>query len=163
MAYCSIDDIRPYLMKSVPQFIADMHPGAKPDELWSSWEHVLSTWMGEVASDVDSAVGNDYPFAYCEGTRRFPVRGSSPDTPGSIVDAAVLLMRARLVSLTPVNRTDGANPEKEAREAGEKIIRDIREGRRIISMNSVPSSRSASRISRNNVFTPDNFSSWGIG
>lgn len=157
--YCCRDDVRDKLQDQFPSFIHKEHPDATEDQKRAIWFDIIDTWISNISSDIDAAVGDNYRPIYNNNTQKFPDRSDSPGTPGSIVMAASLYLKSMIVGSIPGMVTEYKDPEKDLRAAAEKIITDIREGRRVVFDTVAVSTRKYDR-SRGNVFTKDAFRSW---
>lgn len=155
--YCCVDDVRDKLPGQPPQFLADRYPSETNDQLMERWMLIIDGWIETISSSIDESVGDAYPYAYAGNTQKFPDRSSG--TPGSIVEAAAYYLRSRIVGALPINREKDSNPERDYRLLADKILEEIRTGRRLLK---APSSSTDADRARGNVFTKDAFSGWGL-
>ncbi len=153
--YCCINDVIEMSYNKIPQFIADKFPELDNAALNLKWEEHIAGWIELVSADIDAAVGISYPY---NGAQKFPDRENG--CPGSVVQAAIYLIKSKIASCFPMNTTDESNPERDYRVAAERILTDIRDGKRSI----LPEKSSKITVdrSRNNVFTKEAFDGWGV-
>lgn len=154
--YCCVNDVIEMSYNKIPQFIADKFPELDNSELNLKWEAHIEGWIELVSADIDAAVGISYP--YLESGQKFPDRDKG--CPGSIVQAAIYLIKSKIASCFPMNTTDESNPERDYRAAAERILTDIRDGKRCVLPDK--SSKVTVNRSRNNQFTQEAFDGWGV-
>lgn len=146
------------LPSAYPQLYTSKYPGADAAALTTLWQNKVEAVIAHYSRYIDSSVGEQYPMA---GTYKFPAWDASTPTPATISEICFYLAYSALVDyFTPVRKGSETEEERSYRDIAESLLKKIRSGEIVISLESSGSVGTVSKVSRTNVMTSEGFAEY---